>query len=707
MPKFQQWQEWAVPIAILAGLFVILTPLPTLAVDFLLVANMLIAIMILSSALLTRSATELSVFPAILLISTLGRLVLNISTTRLILSDAKNSQDLAAGGLIKSFGEYVIGNEVFVGLVIFAIIFVVQFVVVTKGSSRISEVAARFALDGMPGKQMAIDADLKAKIITPHQAKESRESLQEQADFLGAMDGAGRFVRGDAIAGLIITMVNILGGLAIGLASGMSFSSAVEIYTKLTIGDGLASQLPAFLIAIAAGVLMARGSRPGSVSSDLVSQVVSDPRVLFLAAIGAAGMAFAGLPQIPLFCIGGTCAFFGYRNHSKIQKDSQEAARIEQQKTIELKRSRVSDKDFEDLMKVSPLEIRLGVGIVKIARGSNGSTLISDVDRIRRELVLELGFILPKVRIADDVNMRGNRFQVLVSGDLVAEGEIQLDSLLAVDQGNAKGPILGKKAQTAGAGPGFEGDTFGGMQLGESGFWIDPDQEHRAEFMRYKVLTPIQIISEYLRMAAIRFAADLFSRDSAGRLIDELKKTSPLVVEELIPQRMSLSQVQQILKNLLSEQVSIRQLALILETLGDYSPYTNHVGDLTERVRQKLSRNVCSRLATDRVLNAIELERPFELQLIEQATDSGSNASSSGPVGADEFRWLVQELQKHQQVGKEPVLIVDPEIRGWFRANTAAFFPGLHVIARSEVCDGFEICRVAEVSLKPRVKIAA
>lgn len=687
MPKFQKWQEWAIPIAILAGLFVILTPLPTGVIDFLLAANMILAIMILSAALLAKSSTELTVFPAILLVSTLGRLVLNISTTRLILSNATTSQDLAAGGLIKSFGEYVIGDQVFVGLVIFAIIFIIQFVVVTKGSSRISEVAARFALDGMPGKQMAIDADLKSKITTPAQAKVQRDQLQEKADFLGAMDGAGRFVRGDAVAGLIITLVNIIGGLTIGLLGGMEFSTAVDVYTILTIGDGLASQLPAFLIAIAAGVLMARGSRTSSVSQDMMTQVGADPRVFYIAGIGAIALILAGMPAVPLFLIGGACFFAGFQRQSKLQAEHDAEAQRSAQAETEAANNRKKDDNFEAILRVDPIEIRLGVSLVCLADPKQGGTLFHDVSELRKSILQTFGFVLPKIRITDDITLKENRFRILIHGECVSESEIIPEQLLAVDNGNTKAPIHGRKSDS---------------QLG-TGTWIDRNQEHRAEYFRYQVFEPAQVIVEMLRRQTIQHSSDLFTRDCAGQLVDEVKKHAPLVVEELIPTRMSLSDVQQVLKKLLEERVSIRQLALILETLGDYSPHTNQIDELVEHVRQKLSRAICSRICHKKNLEYLALEKSLESRLISQKCNV-PHPDGDLQFGKQDFQWFAKEIEQQKQPGKELVVIVDQRIRRWFRDKIDFCLHDVTVLSHEEVCSDFELHKIGEVSLQPAIR---
>lgn len=722
MLNFNKWQEWVVPISVVACLFVILTPLPTFVVDFLLAANMIAAIVILSAALLAKSSTELSIFPSILLVSTLGRLVLNISTTRLILSNATTSESFAAGGIIQNFGEYVIGNQVFVGIVIFAIIFVIQFVVVTKGTSRISEVAARFALDGMPGKQMAIDADLKSKLIDAEQARSKREELQEQADFLGAMDGAGRFVRGDAVAGLIITLVNIVGGLAIGLLNGMSFPSAVEVYTKLTIGDGLASQLPAFLIAIAAGVLMARGSRSGSVSDDLVKQTIQDPRVLFLAGSAAIAFGFVGMPPIPLFLVAGICFFLGIQGYFRMQDEQKAIIATENEKQLLKKQANTRPAErLEDLLRSDQLEIRLGVGIVHIADKSKGGTLFEELNNIRKSLLLEYGFVLPKIRLCDNIEIKENRFQIFVAGDLVCQGEVQHKSLLAIDNGNARAPIHGKKVST---------------QFGDECYWIDPNQEHRAEFLRYKVLSPVDVIAGHLRLTALKFSGSLLTRDCVGKLIDELRKQTPVVVDDLIPAKMSLSHVQQVLKNLLQEGVSIRQLGLILETLGDYSPHTNQVTELVELVRQRMSRSICSKFTTNNVLKVIEFETSLEKRLIEHVAFENSahhsgkreignqeigisvdyqhhsasalkESAGESAFGSNEIAWFVKQIKLLQQPGNSCVLLVDQQIRRWFKRQTSSLLPNLNVLGRTEICPDFEVQPIGEVSLQPNVNVGA
>ena len=687
MPNLKKWREWAVPLAILAGIFVILTPLPTGVIDLLIGGNMILAIIILTSALLAKSSSELSVFPAILLVSTLGRLVLNISTTRLILSNATATQDLAAGGIIKNFGDYVIGDDVFVGLVIFAIIFIVQFVVVTKGSSRISEVAARFALDGMPGKQMAIDADLKAKLISPEEARHQREKVQEKADFLGAMDGAGRFVRGDAIAGLIITLVNIVGGLAIGLLAGMELKSAVSVFTLLTIGDGLASQLPAFLVAIAAGILMAKGNREASVSEEMVEQLGADPRVMFVAAGGTMAMVLAGLPALPLLTIGGICLAIGLQN----QNQAQRALQQEQAAQAELERKRLEsqrqEQGFESLLKIDPIEIRLGVNAVRFADPKQGGTLFQNVSQLREVLLKTFGFVLPKVRIADDFKLKENRFQIYIHGDLVCESDLNPNRLLALDRGNTKAPIQGEEYAT---------------EIGK-GVWIEPELEHRAEFFRYLVLQPTQLIVEFLRRRAVQFAPDLFTRDSASQLIDEARKNAPMVVQELIPAKMSLSEVQQVLKNLLAERVSIRQLALILETLGDYSPQTNQVDELVGLVRQKLSRGICSRLAVQQCLHFVEFEKSIESRMADQFRAAGQFKVEL-EMGENEFKWFASQIEEYRQPGRELVLIVDQRLRLWVKDRLLNWLPELNIIGRDEICSDLDLQKQGEVSLQPVIR---
>lgn len=690
MPSFKRWQEWAVPVALLGGVFVILTPLPTTVIDFLLASNMILAIMILSAALFAKSSAELSVFPAILLVSTLGRLVLNISTTRLILSNGTTTEELAAGGIIRSFGDYVIGDDVLVGLVIFGIVFIVQFVVVTKGSSRISEVAARFALDGLPGKQMAIDADLKSGLITAEQARQQREEVQQKADFLGAMDGAGRFVRGDAIAGLVITLVNIFGGLAIGLLNGMSFTSAVDVYTKLTIGDGLASQLPAFLVAIAAGILVARGSSRSSVSEEMVSQLGADPRVLFIAGFGAVAMIFAGLPPLPLIVAGIICVGLGLQAQStqkeiKTPSSSSGAPSPTGPSSAGVQKKPARETGLEACLQSDPVEIRLGARLVPLADPRAGGTLFENVSELRRSVLKNYGFVIPKVRIADDASLKDHQLQIRIHGDIVCEATIPTDRDLALDRGRVKAPLEGQSCE---------------LEIG-NGYWIDPAEKHRAEFFRYQVLDPVRVVIQYLRHCAIMHAADLFTRDAAGQLIDEVKKQSPVVVAELIPAKMSLSEVQQVLKKLLAERVSIRQLALILETLGDYSPHINQVDDLVEVVRQKMSRSICSRLVNHDVLEFLELEESVEKRLADQIA---AGKSAVREFGEAEFKWFAEQISGYRIPGRELVLVIDPEIRSFVRNELVSWLPELNVLGRNEICRDMRAERIARISLQSVVR---
>ncbi|MDA7908939.1 flagellar biosynthesis protein FlhA [bacterium] len=573
------------PIGIILCLMVIFVPLPPGIMDLLLAANITVAVMLLLSTVYVKTPLELSVFPSLLLGTTLARLALNVATTRLILTQGAVEGDSAAGGVIQSFSQFVTGDNLAVGIVIFSIIVVIQFVVITKGATRISEVSARFALDGLPGRQMAIDADLNAGLIDSQKAQALRAEVVDHADFYGAMDGASKFVRGDAIAGVIITLINIAGGLAIGLSSSMSIGEAATTFTQLTIGDGLASQVPALLISLAAGLLVTRSSRKTNLPRESVNQVFARPIVLIITAVFLGLMILTDLPKIPLMVISLGCLGAAY----SISRNQKQTAEKAIRSTPVPAAPRATEATIDKLLSNDILEMELGVGLIKLADSRQGGQLLAGVTQVRKEIAAELGVILPKTRIRDNLEIGANEFRIRIQGNIVQRGEIQPDNSLAIDDGRATGP-LGE-----GAVRGFADEHLSSSPA----YWIDANAAEESKGLGYHVLDATEVLATLLKSISIENASYLLTRDATKQLVDEIAKSSPALVSELIPDVMSLAKVQQVLKGLISEGISIRPLPLILESLSDHASEISNRWDLTEKVRIQLSRHIVSKLTQE------------------------------------------------------------------------------------------------------------
>ncbi len=666
---------------------VIFVPLPAALMDILLAANIAVAIVILLTTIYVKSPLELSIFPSLLLGTTLARLALNVGTTRLILTRGAIDNEAAAGGVIQSFSQFVTGDNIAVGIVIFSIIVVIQFVVITKGATRISEVSARFALDGMPGRQMAIDADLNSGTIDSSQAKKLRAETVAHSDFYGSMDGASKFVRGDAIAGIMITLINIVGGLAIGLSTSMSLGQATETFTKLTIGDGLVSQLPALLIAMAAGLLVTRSTQRTDLPREAVSQVFSRPIVLVFTAVFLGMLVLTELPKIPLLLIAFTLLAAAYlMNQNESKRQAQSASNSP--KPAPAKPTEVS---LEKLLSNDILEMELGVGLIRLADSRQGGVLLSTITQVRKDLAAEMGVILPKIRIRDNLKLDQHQFRIRIQGNIVERGEIRPDCLLAIDQGGAVGPLA-------------DGVVLGlaDDQLTHSpAYWIDPASTQSAVQAGYHVSTPTDAIANQLKLAATENASSLLTRDATKQLIDEARKSSPAVVDELIPDVMSLSKVQQVLKKLVEEGISIRPLDLILETLGDNAAETTNRWDLTEKVRIRLARHISAGLAGDE-------NKPIPLFTISQ--DLQDRIALAWERDRDEIRLglprqiieslalAIQDAARQMIASSlQPIALVDQSIRPVIAELAFDHAEGLFVLGSREL-DNAKIEVVGEIT---------
>ncbi len=672
MSRFARWKDLILPVGIIASVLVILVPMPSFLMDLLLAGNVAVAVIVLLTTIYVRTPLEFSIFPSLLLATTLARLVLNVASTRLILTRAQIDELYAAGGVIKAFGEFVAGDRVVVGIIIFGIIIVIQFLVITKGATRISEVAARFALDGMPGRQMAIDADLNAGVIDEKEAQRRREEITQQADFFGAMDGASKFVRGDAIAGIVITLINIVGGLFIGVfESGMSVSDAAQIFTKLTIGDGLVSQVPAFLISLAAGLLVTRSTKSSDLPADFVDQLFSRPRALIVAGAFLVILVFTNLPKLPLMGLGAGC--FGLA----VMLRGQEQHRQQRQQVAEQKQEKEKAKQeerIEDYLVIDPMEMEIGVSLIRLADPGRGGDLLPRITGVRQGIASDIGIVLPKVRIRDNMRLGEHQYRIKIANNPVAEGIIYPDRLLAMDSGMTTGRIPGEETRD----PAFQ----------QPAVWIEMGLRDRAEMLGYTPVEPAAVLATHLQEVVRRHADELLTRDATKHLIDELKKTSPAVVDELIPGVMKIGEVQLVLQMLLREEVPIRQLSVILETLGDYATRTKDPVWLTEYVRHRLARTICTRYRNaENRLHVVTLDPALEDRIAAgiEHNDRGLFIRMSPQAVERTCERIAAEINKLTRRHHPPVVLVSPQIRPGLRQLTAANLPRLRVLSYNEI----------------------
>lgn len=671
MNRFTRWQDLILPVMLIASVFVILVPMPVGVMDVLLSANITVSLIVLLTTIYVQTPLEFSIFPSLLLATTLGRLVLNVASTRLILAHGGEHGLEAAGGVIRGFGEFVAGNNTVVGLVLFVIIIVIQFVVITKGATRISEVAARFALDGMPGRQMAIDADLSNGVIDEHEAQRRRAEITQQADFFGAMDGASKFVRGDAIAGIIITLINIIGGLVIGvLESGMTIAEAAEVFTKLSIGDGLVSQVPALLISLAAGLLVTRSSQKTNLPAEFVQQLFARPQSLAVAACALGLLVFTDLPTIPLVSLSAGCVALAVVLRRGKQREVAADARLKAQAAENKK----PDERIEDFLAIDPMEIEIGVGLIRLADPGRGGDLLPRITGVRQTVASEIGIVLPKVRIRDNMRLNERFYRIKIANSAVAEGIVHPDKLLAMESGVVTGKLPGESTRD----PAF----------GQPAIWIEAGLRDRAGMLGYTTVEPSSVMATHLKEVVKQHADELVTRDATKKLIDELKKTSPAVVDELIPSQMKLAEVQQVLQMLLREQVPVRQLSVILETLGDFITRTKDPIWLTEYVRHRLARTICTRYRdNENRLFVVTLDPAFEDRIAAgiEHTERGLFLRMAPPAIEKSCDAIAKELDKLTKLGKQPIILVSPQIRPGLKQMTQTRLPRLVVLSYNEL----------------------
>ncbi len=653
-------------IIVIVGMMII--PLPPALLDLLLTLNIAASVIVLLVAVYTNEPLKFSVFPSLLLITTLFRLALNVSTSRLILLQAD------AGSVVESFGDFVVGGNLVVGIVVFLILVIIQFVVITNGAGRVAEVAARFTLDAMPGKQMAIDADLNAGLIDEHQARERRRAIGQEADFYGAMDGASKFVKGDAIAGIIIIVINIIGGLGIGvLQQGTSASDALNIYATLTVGDGLVSQLPALLISTATGIIVTRAAGETNLGSQMFSQMTVQARPLYVA--GAMLTIFGmmpGLPKLPFFMVAGISAGGGYLI-TRSQKSEQLAA-LAAIPIAEPEPEQLGPQQVIQMMNIDPLEVEVGYGLIPIVDEQAGGGLLRRITMIRRQLALELGVVLPTVRVRDNLQHAPNAYVVKLRGVEIARGTLQPGQFLAMDPGTAEGDIPGIETQE----PAF----------GLPARWITPAYRERAELLGYTVVDAESVLATHLTELVKRFAPDLLSRQDTQNLLENLRGEYPALVEDLVPTTLTVGEVQEVLQNLLSERVSIRDLVTICETLATQGRVTRDIDLLTEYARAALARQISRQYADDSGTLHVITVGPRTEDEIAQAIQQGDhgNQVAMAPWQVQRLIGVVStEVERVAGAGRDPIVLCSSRIRLAFRRLLERRLPNVVVLSFAEV----------------------
>ncbi len=668
-----------VAVAIIAVIVIIIIPVPLVVLDLLLSLNISLALLILLISIYNKEPLQFSIFPSLLLITTLFRLSLNISTTRYILQDGN------AGSVIEAFGSFVIGGNALVGFIIFIIIIIIQFLVITKGSERVSEVAARFTLDAMPGKQMAIDADLNSGLITEGEARERRQKIQKEADFYGAMDGASKFVKGDAIAGIIITIINIVAGFVIGsLMRGMSITEAIPRYTLLTVGDGLVSQIPALLISTGTGIVVTRAASDSDLGNDLIKQLFRQPRIMFI--IGGVLFLFGitPLPTIPYFTLSALFLYLGYALRSEIIKsESEELVEEEAAEVEEIRKP----ENIIPLLQVDPIELEFGYGIIPLADPNQGGDLFDRLVMIRRQIALELGMVVPMIRLRDNIQLESNQYMIKIKGTEVSNGNIMFNHYLAMNPGNADGSIQGIDTVE----PAF----------GLPAKWILDDDREKAEILGFTVVDPSSMISTHLTEVIKKYSYELLGRQEVKTLIDNVKENNSALVDELVPKLMSYGEIQKVLGNLLKEKVSIRDLTTILETLADYCLITKDANMLTEYVRQALGRAITKQYMPDKKAKVVMLDPDLERRIMEsiQQSEHGSYLSIDPSTNQVILNNLSAYIQKLVSIGEQPIVVAAPIVRFYFKTLTEQLIPDLIVLSYNEIDPDVEIQSIGTVKI--------
>ncbi|MGP4040282.1 flagellar biosynthesis protein FlhA [Gracilibacillus sp. D59] len=673
-------RDFSVLFGVISIIIMLVIPLPGWLLSILILTNISLALIVILVSMNTTEALQFSVFPSLLLLLTLFRLGLNVSTTRSILSEAN------AGGVVETFGTFVIGDNPLVGFVVFVILVIIQFLVITKGSERVSEVAARFTLDAMPGKQMSIDADLNAGMINEQQAKERREKIEHEADFYGAMDGASKFVKGDAIAGIIIVLINIIFGLIIGIAQlGLSFNEAIDTYMRLTVGDGLVSQIPALLISTATGIVVTRVASEGNLSADVSKQLLRYPTLLYIAGGTIFFLGFTPINFLLTTVIASVLIVSAYLLSRKTLVDEAPTEdQIDESESEEMQ----SPENVVGLINMDPIEFEFGYGLIPLADSNQGGDLLDRVVMIRRQLAIELGLVIPVVRIRDNIQLNPNEYRLKIKGNEIAKGELLLDHYLAMS-------------------PGIEDDDLDGIDTVEPAFglpakWITEEVRDDAEMSGYTVVDPPSVVSTHITELIKRYAHQLIGRQETQQLIDHLKESHPILAEEVTPEPLGVGDVQKVLAKLLRENVSIKNLPVIFETLADFAKMTTDTDLLTEYVRQSLSVQITNDIVQGKQqLKVITVSGEVEKIIAEhiQQTEYGSYLAMDPDTQQRVIQSVSENVENMSLQEETPVILCSPTIRMYFKQLLDRFYPHVIVLSYNEIEPTAEIQSIGVVNV--------
>ncbi len=683
--KYTKNTDLFIAFGMLAILAVMIIPLPPMVLDISLTFSLAISILILLVSLYTQRALDFTSFPSLLLMTTLFRLSLNVATTRLILTHGHEGEK-AAGDVIASFANFVVGGNYVIGFIMFVILIVINFMVITKGSGRVAEVAARFTLDAMPGKQMSIDAELNSGHITEAEARKRRRQIEQEADFYGAMDGASKFVRGDAIAGIIITLINILGGLAIGvIQKGLDVSTAAKYYTMLTIGDGLLSQIPALIISTAAGAIVTRTSNSDKdMGEEVTSQLLVNPRAVMISGGVLILMGLVpGLPTIPFLFMGGILAGLSWA----IRKYREEAANDEKKK-VEAAASAPKKENIETMLPLDMVELEVGYGLINIVESDQSGDLLERIVSIRKQFALDLGIVVPSIHIRDNLQLAPGEYRVMIKGNRVGGGVLRPEAVLAMDPGNVAERVEGIPTKE----PAFGLDAL----------WISPSRKEDAEIAGYTVVDLPTVMATHLTEIIRTHAHELLGRQEAATLIENFKKSHPKVVEELIPDLLPLGSVVRVLQNLLKEQVSIRNLLTIFETLADEAPRTKDIEVLTEQVRRGLARAITAKYTTDQGNIPVMTLHPMIEETIANSllqTEQGVQLVMDPTTAHRLINEIARTVENHPEVASQPILLTSPTSRRHLYKLTSRFIPQLVVLSHNELSSDADVQSVALVEM--------
>ena len=676
--RIAKHRSMLLPISALGLILVILIPLPLPMMDMLLLVNITLSGIVMLTVMYINGPLEFSSFPSLLLAVTLFRLVLNIATTRLILTNGD------AGVVIKTFGDFVAGGSLVVAVIIFSIIVVIQFVVITKGATRIAEVAARFTLDGMPGKQMAVDADLNAGVLTQEEAKSRRAEITREADFYGAMDGASKFVRGDAIAGIIITLINIVGGVYVGIVEkGMAIGATLRTYTILTIGDGLVSQIPAFIVSIAAAMIVTRSAAKKNLGEELLEQLTSQPIALALTGGFLVALALTPLPKPPLVLLAASCVGVAFllKRREVVAVAQVEAAKSRQ----------TAPERIEKHLAPDPMELEVGYGLIRLVDRKQGGDLLDRITNLRKQMAQDLGIIVPPIRIRDDMQLQPNELRVKLRGGEIGKAEVLPGHLLAIDAGTVSEPMNGLETTE----PAF----------GLPALWIDESQRHEAERRGYTTVDASSVVATYLTELIKRHAAELLTRQEVHRLLDNLKEKAPKLVEEVVPKVLGTGEVQRTLQALLRERVPIRDLETILETIGDWAARTKDTEVLAEYARNALARTICRmNMAEDGKVHCLTFDPSLETLINKglERTDRGTILALPPQLQSRIVEAIGAQVDQASASagGRSPVILCSPQIRAMVRRMIETALPAVAVMSFNEIAQGVEVQSHAMVVLK-------